>query len=98
MDGVLHEEKNKIKKITVTRKGVPVISEVCDSKKCEIVQHAEVEKNELVLNKDTTVAIDKLRVEYKKTKDDSVLEKLGLYFANQLLNHTIDSKELILES
>jgi hypothetical protein len=97
MDGVLHSRKNEIhkhpkfKKLGITPKGVPIISE--DK---EIIQHAEVEKNELVLHKEATFKLEEFRKEFNKAKDDSVLYKMGVYFANQIQNNTIDSKDELL--
>ncbi len=94
-DGVYHSRKNKLadnprlKKLNLTSKGVPVVY--------KDEQKAEIEKNELVLRAEVATKIDKLRNEYKKTNENSLLYKIGVLFADEIKNNTIDSKDKLLD-
>jgi len=81
--GKLHKENNNLGN---KDKGIPVVS--ADGKK-----EYELEKEELVLRREATLHIEDLVKQYDETKDDAVLEQLGEYVANELLNNTVDHSE-----
>jgi len=97
LDGKLHSQKHNLKFKSITPKGNPVVSKECDDTGCELIQHSEVEKNELVLSKPVTLTIEKYRKKYKETEDESILIALGNYVKEQLLTNTEDSKDKLLK-
>ena len=96
-NGVLHEEENNIseneqfKDADITEKGIPVIS---FEEGGEIKQHAEVEKDELVLNLDATETIEKLF----NNGSEAAMIKAGKLFAKEIIKNTKDSKSKIIEN
>lgn len=96
-EGVLHEEKNNIseneqlKDADITENGIPVVS---FEEGGEIKQHAEVEKDELVLNIDTTTSLEELF----KDGSDAAMIKAGKIFAKEIVKNTRDSKSKIIEN
>jgi hypothetical protein len=69
-EGALHarlhhmEDENPDLKGQITKKGIPVISE---EEGGEITQQAEIEREEIIFNKETTTALEEL---YNKYKED----------------------------
>lgn len=102
VSGVLHSRKNKVKDnellkdAFITVKGIPVVEEVCDTGGCEITQHAEVEKNEIIFNIEVTNTIEGYKEAYEQEKSEETLIKLGKYVALQLRENTTDSKDKLL--
>lgn len=88
VEGVLHAHKNNLASIdphlaeSITEKGVPVVS----LENGNIIQHAEVECEELILNKEVT---DKLELLYKDGSKDAAL-KAGKLLTLELIKNTID--------
>jgi hypothetical protein len=89
-DGKLHSRLNSHSE-EVTKKGIPVIS----YQEGKVIQHAEIEKEELILSLDITKELEKLREEYNKTKDDSILIKAGELLTFEILENTDDNVNLI---
>jgi hypothetical protein len=79
--GVTHEEDNNI-----GDKGIPIVSG--DVKK----KVAEIEVNELTLNKKTAEKVEALIEEFKKTEDPMVLKELGKYVQLELRENTVDNQ------
>lgn len=101
-EGALHAHKHNLEKINddlkgnITHKGIPVVSIDEDG---NIEQQAEVERNELILNKETTDAIEELRSKYNNETSTSeklkIAEEAGTIFANSLIENTDDRTNLI---
>lgn len=99
-EGALHARKNNMelaKEGEVTSKGIPVVSK---GENGEIIQHAEVEKEELTVTKEVT---NKLESWYKKFFDentsqsdkDEIAIKCGKYITKEILFNTEDRVGLI---
>jgi len=86
LGGPSHDDHNKTgikgdKGLPVVKKGVKV---------------AEIESLELVLNKKSSVEIEKLTKEYKSTGDSKILDKIGKVMKKEINDNTYDySKELL---
>ena len=103
-EGALHAHKHNLEKINedlkgnITHKGIPVVSVDEDG---NIEQQAEVERNELILNLETTNAIEELRKKYhdeeSKTKKDKIAEEAGMIFAKSVIENTDDRTNLMNE-
>lgn len=100
--GALHARKNNIKDIeefkdaNVTEKGIAVISK---EKGGEIVQHAEIENQELILHIELTKELNELFKEYNESESqedkDEILIEAGKLLSKELLGNTIDKTKLI---
>ena len=91
-DGKLHKELNHLDEKKeclgdITRKGIPVVS----IKDGEIIQHAEIEKEELVMRLELSNKIDELM----DSDDDDAAYNAGLLFYHELFNNTEDYTGLI---
>lgn len=91
-DGKLHKELNHLDEKKeclgdITKKGIPIIS----IKKGEIVQHAEIEREELVMRLELSDKIDELM----DSGDDDAAYNAGLLFYHELFNNTEDYTGLI---
>lgn len=101
-EGALHAHKHNLEEINddlkgnITHKGIPVVS---IDENGNIEQQAEVERNELILNKETTDAIEELRSKYNNETSTSeklkIAEEAGTIFANSLIENTDDRTNLI---
>lgn len=100
-EGALHARKNNYEgglAEQVTAKGIPVITYEEGDK---IVQHAEIEKNEVIFHIDTTKQLEKWFKEYNST--DNTKEKLkleiecGKFLVEELLENTLDKTGLLEE-
>ena len=86
LDGPSHDDHNETgvkgdKGLPVVKKGVKV---------------AEIESLELVLNKKSSVELEKLAKDYEKTKDKTILDKMGKIMKKEINDNTYDySKELL---
>ena len=70
-EGSLHARKHNLDIDGITKKGIPVVSEEIDG----VSQHAEIEVNEIILHKELTERLEKLKEKYdkaasKKEKDE----------------------------
>lgn len=93
-DGALHSRKNNLDKIDpeledVTKKGIPVITKEDGG---NIVQHAEIEKEEIIFTKEVT---DKLE-EYRRIGTDEAAIEAGRLLAYEIMENTVDKTENIL--
>lgn len=93
-NGALHKNKHNLDEVLpteiideITNKGIPVISSDGDG---GVIQHAEVEKEEVILYKELTNKLEKL---YKDGSDESALEA-GRILAKELIENTIDNTDL----
>ena len=97
-EGAFHSRKNNLPEeiaAHVTHKGIPVITE--DGEK--IIQHAEVERNEIIFHKEATDTIETLHEKYKKAETqklkDEIMIECGKYVADQILVNTDDRTGII---
>lgn len=96
-EGVLHARKHQLENINpnlkdqITNKGIPVITE-SDG---EIVQTAEIEKDEWTLRKEFTDKLEELYKLYQKDPSDEVAIKAGKLICYELLKNTDDRSGLI---
>lgn len=93
-EGALHARKHNLPEEIaefVTDKGIPVITmEEGD----EIEQHAEIEVNEIIFNKELTVKLEDMWEQYKNG-DDSIAIKAGKLLTYEILENTEDNTGLI---
>lgn len=95
-EGALHARKNNLTDINpelegITPKGIPVITQ----EEGGIVQHAEVERSEIIFTKEVTDKLEELR---KIGTDEAAIEA-GKLLASQIMENTVDNTgELLHES
>jgi hypothetical protein len=87
VDGSLHARKNNMELGDITHKGVPVVSY---EEGGEITQHAEVEREELILHKELTDNLEKLLKKYKDGDEQAIIEA-GKLLAFEILENTKDN-------
>lgn len=95
-EGALHKNKHHLEDINpefkdVTNKGIPVVSKEDGG---ELVQHAEIERNEIIFNLDVTNKLEELM---KKGDDESAIEA-GKLLVHEILNNTIDNTGILKET
>lgn len=92
-DGALHKEKHNLEKIdpelkdNITHKGIPVITKDEDG---TIVQHAEVEREEIIIELSLTKKLEKL---WKEGTEEAMLEA-GKLLAEEIMTNTEDNTDL----
>lgn len=96
-EGALHAHKHHINKSDkelskqITAKGVPVISHEMGG---EIIQHAEIERGEIIFRKEITEKLEEL---WEDGSNEAMIEA-GKLISNEIVNNTIDkSKEYEIE-
>lgn len=94
-EGALHKNKHHLEDVNpefkdVTNKGIPVVSKEDGG---ELVQHAEIERNEIIFNLDVTNKLEELM---KKGDDESAIEA-GKLLVHEMLNNTIDNTGILKE-
>lgn len=94
-DGALHAHKNHLEDINpdlegITAKGIPVVTQ----EEGGLVQHAEVEREEIILIKEVTAKLEKLREE---GTDEAAIEA-GKLLAQQIMENTKDNTNKILHN
>lgn len=94
-EGALHRNKHHLEDVNpefkdVTNKGIPVVSKEDGG---ELVQHAEIERNEIIFNLDVTNKLEELM---KKGDDESAIEA-GKLLVHEILNNTIDNTGILKE-
>ena len=96
-EGALHARKNNLTEINpelegITKKGIPVISK---EEGGEMIQHAEIERSEIIFNLETTKQLESLREQYNKSEDkaekDNLAIEAGKLLAQQIMENTIDN-------
>lgn len=97
-DGALHarlhhmEDENPDLKGQITKKGIPVVSE---EEGGEITQQAEIEREEIIFNKETTTALEELYNKYKEDPKPEYAIYAGKILAQQIMENTDDRTGLI---
>lgn len=88
-DGALHAHKHHMDIEDITPKGIAVVT-IEDG---GIVQHAEIERNEIIFTKEVTKELELL---YKDGSDEAAIEA-GKLIAKQIIENTQDNTGLISE-
>ncbi len=97
VDGALHAHKHEIKDTpefedaSITHKGIPVITKSEDG---DIEQHAEVERDELILHLDLSKRLEELLAE---GTDEAAIEA-GRLLSKEIVSNTRDSKNKIIRN
>ena len=89
-DGALHARLNHMDVDNITKKGIPVITQENGG---EILQHAEIEKEEIIFTKAVTDQLEKL---YRLGTDKAAIEA-GKLLAIQIMENTQDNTGLMKE-
>lgn len=97
-EGALHARKHHLEDVNpelkdVTKKGIPVIT----AENGQILQHAEIERSEIIFSKSVTDQIEELRKKYNETKDDSIAIEAGQLLAQQIMENTVDNTGELLD-
>lgn len=104
--GELHKNKHDDFGIDVTKKGIPVITVADDSVETlqeiqnqadTVVQHAEVEKEEVIFNKELTDFVESMRAKWHDSneKDEDCLLQVGMRVAKEMIENTDDNANLM---
>ena len=80
-EGALHARKHNMDMEGITKKGIPVITK---EEGGEIVQHAEIERDEIIFTKEVTEKLEEL---YKKGTDEAAIEA-GKILAREIMENT----------
>jgi hypothetical protein len=88
-DGALHAHKNHMNVDGITHKGIPVITEEDGG----VIQHAEIERNEIIFTKEVT---EKLEALAEKGTDEAAIEA-GKILAREIIENTQDNTGLMRE-
>ena len=89
-DGALHARLHHLDIDGITNKGIPV---VVQKKGGEVEQQAEVERNEIIFNLDTTKKLEAL---WKDGSDEAAIEA-GKLLVSEILENTVDNTGLLKE-
>lgn len=89
--GVTHGRKHNIELDEITKKGIPVITL---EEGGEVVQHAEIEVNEIIFHKDLTKQIEELYAKHEAGDDQAAIEA-GKLLVFEILENTDDKTGLI---
>lgn len=87
-EGELHARLHHMEQDGITKKGIPVISE---EEGGEIVQHAEIERNEIIFRLEVTNKLEKL----KEDGSDEAAIEAGKLLVEEILSNTEDRTGLI---
>ena len=88
-EGALHARKNNMDNPDITKKGIPVVSENKDG----LMQQAEIERNEIIFNKEVTTKLEEF---YKDGSDEAAIE-CGKLLATEIVENTEDRTGLLKE-
>lgn len=86
-EGALHAHKHNLDVENITSKGIPVVSEENGG----VVQHAEIERNEIIFTLEVTKELEKL---YHEGTDEAAI-KAGEILVEEILDNTQDNTGLI---
>lgn len=88
-EGALHARKHNMDVENITQKGIPVVSESADG---EIVQQAEIERQEIIFRLEVTKKLEELA---KDDSDEAAIEA-GKLLVQEILYNTIDNTNTLL--
>lgn len=89
-EGALHARLNHMDVDHITKKGIPVITKENGG---DIVQHAEIERNEIIFTKEVTKQLEDL---YKDGSEEAAI-KAGKLLAIEIIENTQDNTGLLKE-
>ena len=87
-EGALHARLHHMDVDGITKKGIPVITKEDGG---EIVQHAEIERDEIIFTKEVTEKLEEL---YRKGTDEAAIEA-GKILAREIMENTQDNTGLM---
>lgn len=99
--GALHKERHRMEKHIngmehVTTKGIPVVS---INKAGEMKQQAEIERDEIILNKKLTDKLDDMKKKFNEAESVEERNKIALeagkLLASQIMENTVDNTGII---
>lgn len=104
-EGALHKNKNNLD-LDITKKGIPVVTVANDNvesfeeikaQEKTLVQHAEIEHNEVIFSKELTDFLEQKRQEYHDdpSKAREIFLETGMRLTKELLENTNDNTGLI---
>lgn len=88
-EGALHAHKHHMDVDGITPKGIAVVTQ----EEGGVVQHAEIERNEIIFTKEVTEELERL---YKDGSDEAAIQA-GKLIAKQIIENTQDNTGLISE-
>lgn len=91
-DGALHARKHSIDMENITKKGVPVVAE----QDGQVVQQAEVEKEEIIFRYSVTQKLENLKQKYDETNDDQYAIAAGKLLTKEIIYNTQDNTQVLL--
>lgn len=96
-EGALHARKHNLEKVNpelegqITSKGIPVVAQG----EGEVIQQAEIEKEEVIFRKEFTDKLESLYKQYQEDSSDDVAIEAGKLICYELLKNTDDRSGLI---
>lgn len=102
-EGALHKNKNNID-LDITKKGIPVITvkddnvetfEEIKEQEDSLVQHAEIEHNEIIFSKELTDFLEDKRKEWHESGDSNICLEVGMRLVKEIMENTDDNTGLI---
>lgn len=103
-EGALHKNKHEDFGLDVTEKGIPVVTVKDDSAETlediqeqsdTLVQHAEVEHNEIIFSKELTDYLEDQRKKWHESEDSGICIEVGKRLVKEVLFNTDDNTGLI---
>ena len=96
-EGALHARLHHLNIDGITKKGIPVVAK---DKNGKLEQQAEIERDEIIINLDTSKELEKLLEEYqssetKQSRKDELAIEAGKLLVEQILRNTKDNTGLI---
>ena len=88
-EGALHAHKHHMDIEGITNKGIPVVT----LEKGDVVQQAEIERNEIIFSLEVTKKLEKLK---EDGSDDAAIEA-GKLLVDEILRNTVDNTGLLKE-
>lgn len=96
-EGALHARKHNLEKVNpelegqITRKGIPVVAQG----EGEVIQQAEIEKEEVIFRKEFTDELERLYKQYQDDSSEDIAIEAGKLICFELLKNTDDRIGLI---
>lgn len=103
-EGDYHKNKHDDFGIDITKKGIPVITvdddtaetlEEIQAQADSVVQHAEIERNEIIFSKELTDFLEAKRKEYHETENPDIFLEVGLRLTKEIMENTNDNTGII---
>lgn len=103
-EGALHKNKHEDFELDTTEKGIPVITvkddnvetlEEIQAQSDTVVQHAEIEHNEIIFSKELTDFIEDNRKKWHESEDPDICLEVGKRLVKEIMENTNDNTGLI---